>query len=67
MTNDEAKTLLDSMDAPIVKVWATPSEGNEYVAEYRFPGMKATGYFVATRRDVLTFLPWLNIDKIEVW
>ena len=67
MTEEEIKAFFEANPAVFYKVYAKPIAVYGDLVRYRFPGIDATGSFVESERHILTFLPWLNIDKIEVW
>lgn len=67
MNHDEARQVLRDAGNKFLRVYATPKDGESAFMEYRFPGLTFTGYLIETGHNVLAFIDYLNIEKIEVW
>lgn len=67
MTRNELQDFIEANPSVFYKVWATARPEQAQIVEYRFPGLSFTGYFIESENYIMSFLPWLNVEKIEVW
>ena len=67
MSIDEVRKYIAENPAVFYKIWAAPKPTFASVVEYRFPGLSFSGYFVESESHLMTFIDWLNVEKIEVW
>lgn len=50
-----------------IKVYGTARPGHEDFMNYRFPGLSHSGYLLESPLNVLGFLDWLDVERIEKW